>query len=729
MILSQQLTIPILLSLMCGTSYLCAEERVSELSNDSSEEKVIIVTAELQPQDLLKLPSSISIIDQQTIQRRHAQQLTDLLNLAPNVNFATGASRGRFIQIRGVGERSEFIENTNYSVGVVLDGIDLTGISNAATTLDIQQVEILRGPQGTLYGANGLAGLINLVSNAPTDYQSSRVETSFESYGGKQLSLTNSGPINQKLAYRVAYKSYTSDGFMNNIFLNRDDTNNLNEQSFRAKLVYQMNDEFRLKGSFFVADINNGYDAFSLDSNRNTYSDQPGEDTQKTNALALSADWIISGVLTLKASLSHADSDIVYAYDEDWSNPSICDNTPCDSSLFGFDWWYSSYDQYLRKNQNTSLDIKLKATQDDGFSWVAGVYFKQQAIDFRRVYTYATQDFTSQQDKNNLALYGQASQQLSGKLKLTAGLRFEQLHQSYQDNQANDFNPSENLWGGRLSLSYDYASNALIYGLISRGYKAGGVNADASIPTELRHYQTEFMWNYEAGIKGRWLNNKLQLQASIFYQDRHDIQNKQFIVRSLADGQLLQNGGTCPCSFSGLTDNAAAGKSDGLELEINWRVNDKLKLYNSLGLLYTQFTRYMSYTHIDADISANPPVAVDLSGRGFAQAPTNQWVLGGEYQLSSYWSFNLELEGKSSYYFSDTHDAKSSSYQMTNLRINYENDDWQLSLYANNIFDQLVQTRAFGTFGNDPRSFYQTDVYYQLAAPRVVGISLSKHFE
>ncbi|MDQ7048270.1 MAG: TonB-dependent receptor [Enterobacterales bacterium] len=729
MIFNKQFKIPILLSLSLSASFLHAAELVSEQSVESTNENTILVTAELQQSDLLKSPSSISIIDQQSIQRRNAQQLTDLLNLAPNVNFASGASRGRFIQIRGVGERSEFIENTNYSVGVVLDGIDLTGISNAATTLDIQQVEILRGPQGTLYGANGLAGLINLVSNAPTDYQTSRVETNFETYGGKQLSLVNSGPMNAKLAYRVAYKSYSSNGFMKNTFLNRKDTNNLDEQSFRAKLAYQITDNIRLNSSYFMADINNGYDAFSLDSNRTTLSDKPGKDTQKTNAFALSLDWLLSADLTLKASLSHADSDIEYAYDEDWSNPTICDNTACDSSLFGFDWWYSSYDQYLRQNQNTSLDIKLSSAEDYRLSWVAGLYFKQQTVDFRRQYTYAANDFTSQQDKDNLALYGQVSQQLSASLKLTAGLRLEHLNQAYRDNQGSVFSPKENLWGGRLSLSYDYATNSMIYGLISRGYKAGGVNADASIPAELRHYQTEFMWNYEAGLKGRWLDNRLQVLASVFYQDRKDIQNKQFIVRSLADGQLLQAGGSCPCSFSGLTDNAAAGRSYGLELEINWRVNDRFKLYQSLGLLNTQYTRYSSYTHIDADLNANPPLAVNLSGRGFAHAPTNQWVVGGEYQLTDHWSLHLELEGKSAFYFSDTHDAKSSSYQMTNLGVVYTKNDWRLNLYVNNLFDQRVETRAFGTFGNDPRNFYQTDVYYQFAAPRLMGLSIAKTFE
>jgi len=137
------------------------------LSSHAVEE--VIVTAELLEQSALALPNSVTVINNATIERRGAQNLEDLLNLAPNVNFSTGASRGRFIQIRGIGERSEFQEPIINSVGVVIDGIDLTGIATAASTLDIQQVEVLRGPQGTLFGANALAGLINVVSNRPSE--------------------------------------------------------------------------------------------------------------------------------------------------------------------------------------------------------------------------------------------------------------------------------------------------------------------------------------------------------------------------------------------------------------------------------------------------------------------------------------------------------------------------------------------------------------------------------
>lgn len=118
----------------------------------------IVVTADFRRTGLFDLAGSATVIDAETIDQREAGHLDQILNLAPNVNFSSGASRGRFFQIRGIGERSQFVEPMNPSVGLLVDGIDMSGIGGAATTLDIEQIEILRGPQGTLLGANAWPG-------------------------------------------------------------------------------------------------------------------------------------------------------------------------------------------------------------------------------------------------------------------------------------------------------------------------------------------------------------------------------------------------------------------------------------------------------------------------------------------------------------------------------------------------------------------------------------------
>jgi len=709
-------------------SQLTANEYLTPEGAIAGDQNVLTVTAEFEETSALELAASVSVVDQETIVQRNAQHFSELLNLTPNVNFATGASRGRFVQIRGIGERSEFSEPVNYSVGVVVDGIDMTGIASAATLLDIAQVEILRGPQGTLYGANALAGLINVVSNDPDDTFSSRYSGSLESFGGRSLSAVISDSLSAEHGYRIALGQYQSDGVIDNLFLNRDDTNNIDESSLRGKWVYQPRDDFAVTTSLFFADIDNGYDAFSLDSTRQTYSDQPGVDAQQTRAFSIQLEQELATGNRLQLLISGARSALEYAYDEDWSNPGICDGTDCDSALWGFDWWYASYDQYLRDNDNISLDFRLLSQEEaTANSWVAGVYVRDQVVDLNRQYTYLSESFNSQYQTLNSALYGQYSASLSDNLTLTGGLRLERWRADYNDSDAAVFSPTENLWGGKLSLVYQYERDRMLYALISRGYKPGGFNTDGTLSVEQREFNTEFMWNYEAGVKGYWLQKMLRLRASAFYQDRKDVQTKQSIVRSLDDGLTLVEGGVCPCSFTDYIDNAASSESYGVEVEADYSVSDDLAFYFNLGLLKARFKDFASFTHVDAD-PANG-IWVDLGERDQAQSPNYQVALGSNYYLDDNWRVNAEIEAKDAYYFSDRHDEKSDAYALLNLRLSYTTDNWQLNFYANNLFDKDIQTRGFGSFGNDPRKFYAVEPYYQFAAPRVIGLSASVEFE
>ena len=136
---------------------------------DNHDLPAMVVSADFRPAIALETPISLTTIDSYTIDSRGAQHIEDVLNLAPNVNLSAGASRGQFFQIRGIGERSQFSSPLNPSVGLIIDGIDFSRTGGAATLFDIEQVEVLRGPQGTRFGTNALAGVINLQSKQPTE--------------------------------------------------------------------------------------------------------------------------------------------------------------------------------------------------------------------------------------------------------------------------------------------------------------------------------------------------------------------------------------------------------------------------------------------------------------------------------------------------------------------------------------------------------------------------------
>ena len=671
----------------------------------------VIVTSDFRDTGLLKTAASITVFDRQTIGQRQARHLEQLINLAPNVNFASGASRGRFIQIRGIGERSQFIEPLNPSVGILVDGIDFTGIAGAATTMDMAQIEILRGPQGTLYGANALAGLINLRSNQPSAQTKGRLAISRGEYNTQTVSAALGGPLNDSVGYRFALQQHSSDGYIRNDFLQVDDTDNIDELSVRSILDWQASANLDLKLTIFHVDADNGYDAFSLDNTRQTLSDNPGHDRQQSTAVALQSNWQAHDDFALVSLISFADNDLEYGYDEDWAyGEQLCVDFAC-----AYDDPYNAVDNYLRDRNNGSLDIRLVSPESARIfngttDWVAGIYWREQDEELLRQY-YG--DFTSDFDTTNQAIYGQLDTQLFESLRLSVGLRFENRQATYSDSDLVSHRVDEDTWGGRIALQYQLPSQTMVYGLISRGYKAGGVNSNPSVAEDDREFDTEFMLNYELGAKGRWLNDALQAQIAMFYQQRDDIQIKQTFV----EPREIDSG----VSFTDYFGNSAKGSNYGIELEFNWLASETLAVFGSLGLLETDF-----------DI----PLSQDLDSREQAHAPAYQFSLGARAQISGSLALSIDVEGKDEFYLSSSHGEKSQPYELVNANLTYISGDWALSLWGRNLTDEDVIIRGFNFagftgdayYGNDPRKGWITEPYYQLGAPRIIGLSAKYDF-
>lgn len=674
----------------------------------------ILVTAEFRDTPLQQQGASTSVLTGNELQLRAAQHLEDVLNVAPNVNYASGASRARFFQIRGIGERSQFVEPLNPSIGFIIDGIDFSGLGTAGTLFDVEQIEILRGPQGTLHGANALAGLINITTMAPQEEPALTVEATAAAYDTWSAGITGTGPlIADRLLYRLAVNVYESDGFIENDYLDRDDTNNRDETSIRGKLRWLAGDSDTLDLTLLYTDIDNGYDAFSLDNRRHTLSDQPGKDTLQSTALGL--HWQRSGDrVSTEASLSLATTETDYGYDEDWSFVGIAPG-----------WEYSSFDLYQRERDSYSAELRVLSTEPmllAGLSsdWVAGVYYLGDREDLQRSYTYLERDFSSTYDTDTLAAFGQLDTALTDQFTLVTGLRLERRETDYADNNEVSDDPGETLWGGRLSLEYTLDANRMLYAGVSRGYRANGVNAgilassgisdDPDITAGLARlstYDEESLLNYELGFKASTRDNSLRTRLAVFYMDRSDQQVKGSLVIPRSDGST---------AFIDYTSNAAEGNNYGLELELDWQASDRLSLYANLGLLETEFDRY-----INAD-------GEDLSGREQAHAPAYQYAAGGQLDVGAGFYLRMDFEGKDDFFFSDRHDVKSPSQDLLHMRLGYIADNWSLALWGRNLTDEDYYVRGFGSFGNDPRKEYIVEPYYQFGEPRLVGVSATYQF-
>mgnify|MGYP001228959370 FL=1 len=672
----------------------------TQVQADQSESPAIeevVVTAEFRPMSAAEVSVSVSVLDPDA-NGDAINHLDELLSRAANVNLTSGASRARFFQIRGIGERSQFVEPLNPSVGLIVDGVDLSGLGGAATLFDVQQVEVLRGPQGTLYGANAMAGLINVVTPDVTDSLSGSLQVDAGNYSARGAGGVLAGPIGDDVGFRISARTYQDDGFIDNIYLNRDDTNARDERTLRGKLQGKLS-----KGSWQLAagsiDVDNGYDAFSLDNNRNTRSDEPGRDAQESLYLAFNASTTLSDAVLGEVAVGWVDSDMAYGYDEDWTFDGF--------HPFG----YRSTDLYLRDVETRTADVRLLSAPGQGLvdgavDWLVGLYALDKEVDFSRDYTFADGLFSSDYAIDRLALYGELAANLAEDMRISVGLRAEQHESSYRDSAGVQFSPDDDLVGGRLLLERSLASGNLLYMSLTRGYKAGGFNTDGSLDADLREFDPESLWNMEVGFKGSLMDERLALSAALFRMQRRDVQISTSITRLREDGSA---------EFIGYTGNGAKGVNQGLEVEAVLQTTDRLQLTASAGLLDAEFENYINGS------------GEDLDGRDQAQAPAYHYYFAADYRFTQALRLNISLEGKDDYYFSDGHAERSPSYAVYNGSLRYSVDAWELSAWGRNLGDKDYFVRGF-SFPNDPRDGYTATRWTQLGSPRQFGVTAKVSF-
>ena len=694
----QKLTLSAITSFTLLSSLAYSNENTTTLDS-------IVVTSDFRDTTLSNTSNSISVLSEEQLSNKAHQSFENVIGQIPNVNFSTGGSRAHYIQIRGIGERSQFIAPVNPSVGLVLDGIDVSESAMALTMFDVNQIEVFKGPQGTTFGSNGMAGVVSFQSNQPTEDFEGHIEATIGNYNTKALGIAVGGTlIDNTLLGRFSVYQNTSDGFMENKHLEKDDTQNIDELSAKGQLTYLSSDEHTVDINFAHIDVDNGYDAFTFDNTRNTYSDQPGTDAQETNAIALKSTYQINNKMHLISKASFSKSDSEYGYDDDWSYVGAFDD-----SL----WPYSAYDEYLRKREKIDIDLRLVSDEDgrifnDTTDWTFGTYYKNQSEDLTRNYKYLPQTYKSSFDTENLAIYGQLDSNLTNKLILTTALRIENWEAKFEDNDSLNIDTDEILIGGKIGLSYQEDENNLYYATLSKGYKPGGVNPDNSLSNDARDFKTEHLWNIDLGKNFSYFENKLNNRINFFYGLREDQQVKSSSANVRSDGST---------EFIDYYANAAKSHYYGVEVQTDYYADNTLHLFASLGLLKSKFDDYK-----------NPdPDSADTNGRAPAHSPEYQYNVGFDYMITDLIQIKSDVEGKDAYYFSNSHDEKSKSYALLNASISYITNDWTVTLWGKNLTDESYQTRGF-YFGNNPGNGYEDEMYTQQGDPRTFGLTAKYSF-
>ncbi len=680
-------------------------------SNHELEE--VIVTARFRDAELLKTSGSISVVQPATLFDRGARHLEDILNVLPNVNFSSGASRARFIQVRGVGDLEQFVDPKYFpSVGVTIDEVDMNGFASAAVMMDIQQIELLRGPQGTRFGTNALAGMVNIRSNNPTDKLAGYAQVGQGNFDSRNVEVALSGPLSESLLARVAVRQNLSDGFIHNDYLDRDDSNDRDEFSLRGKLRWQAEGDNYADLSVVLVDIDNGYDAFSLDNNRSTLSDEPGYDRQQSVSITGKSYWRINTSTVLATILSWSDVDSQFAYDEDWSNPDICNG-------FNACFPFSNIDQQDRSRNNVSIDSHLMSTDGGRLNWVAGLYAQQRKENFTRQYFGR---FDSDYETRRYAIYGQLESDLSPGWRMIAGLRFESFADDYNDTNGLISVTDTSYSTGELTLQHLLDDGTLLYGTVARGVKPGGINTEANsvfafmdpkfqaFMQDRLQFGSELLLNLELGIKGRYLDDRMTLRASAFYMDRQDAQLEAWIWDDVN------------FFWVGYLDSVPSGSNYGVELELDFRASDRLGLFAGIGWLKTNIDE-ITVVDLGAPGQATQSVITVVKDRDQAKAPEWQYNIGTRVELSDRASARLELEGRSDSFYGYYHNQKIEAYTLLNASLSYRLGAVTIRAWVRNLTNKDYAVHGL-FFGNDPRKGYVNGVFRQLGEPRVYGVDV-----
>ena len=672
---------------------------------DDSDLERIVVTGDFQRESIQTLSASASLFSESEINQRGASYLDEMLGSTANVNFTSGASRGRYIQIRGVGLRSQFVDPINPSVGLVIDGINYSGLGGSSLLFDIDQVEIYRGPQGTRFGADGMAGMIQMESAQATADPSLKLQVGMGTYNSREAGLAASTGLTDDTSARVSYFRRKSDGYVDNLYLN-DETQQQDEQVARFKLNSQLTEHLNTELNLHYIDINNGYDAFTLDNSRNSVADEPGQDNQQSYAIGINNTYTGFDAFDVNLNLSAIDTELLYSFDEDWVCNDASEPQLCAAGLHP--WGYSSTDIYTRDRDDQSVNLQFNSKTGN---WVAGVYYQNRDVDLEREYTWLASPFASTYETSNVAVYGQLATPIGPKTTLITGLRVEQYQGDYTDSNGFIEDTDDVMVGGKVALEYQVIDRTMIYASITRGYKAGGINSEALAKAKdeglnlsadffQQHtsFDPEYLWSGEFGVKGSSLDDKFTLRLAAFYMHRDNIQLKAWQVENQ--------------QFTGYVDNASSGSNYGLEIEGSYQLTEDLFLSGSAGYLNTEIDDFVTQSGLNQD------------GREQAQSPKYQYAFSARYNFTNELYGMIGVEGKDDYYFSDSHNSQAPSSNLVNLSFGYEADMWAVRAWARNVFDETVPTRGF-EFGNDPLDGYATHTYVQLGEPRVAGVTFT----
>lgn len=676
----------------------------------------VIVQARKHSEDMQKVPISITGLSSRFLKDVGLQSVNDLPFYVPNLNQLASGSYTLFV-IRGINS----ISITDPAVGVYVDGIPYNGYALNSEMFDAKKIEILRGPQGTLFGRNTMGGVINIETKSPTNEINGYAEANIGSFGLQKYGLSLSCPIlKDRLYIKGGFVYDKMNGYGENTTL-QTKTYGYEKIQGNFCMLYKISPSWiaNLHGTIEKDRFPNAF-AYALNPEQafaNPYKvkmNRPADFCQNQQSATLAVKHK-GKFLNFSSTTTFQHQDLFYSKDGD------SDYTDADMMT------WNTYNGKKLPYSIFSQELKLSSAQQQKTKWLVGAFIFREDMEENYTYKYhkdyATIDpnapyemsTISSKQNNGYAFFGQISHSLTNALSATLGIRYdhEQRELTTRSEMVKASNPPQTTlpetsvngkyhsWSPKLSLEYKITNDKMLYASYARGFRSGGLNAYTSNPEHLK-YNPEYTNNYEVGIKTQWWNNRLRANMSLFY-----IEWKDQVVSGI-DSKTM--------SF--IYINAGEVKSKGIEYEMTLLPFSGLQLdwnFAYTDAVYKKLPLFDFVTRKTVDKSGNTPI----------QTPRFSTMLSAQYKrpltiLSTpiYALIRMEYKHTGSQYFNLANSIKQDKYDVINIRIGMECTNCGIYLWGKNLTNNkhLVFAHPFGP------SVCKLDM------PRIFGLTLIGKF-
>ncbi|WP_169400706.1 TonB-dependent receptor [Desulfobacter curvatus] len=619
------------ITLFCFVSAMgYAEEQEAEVL------ETVTVTAQKREENVQEVPVAISVFDGVELEDRMVETLDDIAKYTPGLTIINyGAAVKYAPSIRGL--YSDYTSETS-TAGLFIDGVPVTnGLGFDATLMDIERIEVLKGPQGTLYGKNTEVGAVNVITRKPTNETRARITGELGEDNKRILAANISGAIiKDKLYFGVSGKHYEKDGFIENTTTGEpvDDR----EHNY-GKIYLRMTPTDKLEASLISSYIkydNGGSTSGSPKAENRTVSndlDTFNKSSVWSNSLTIS--YAFNDSLTFTSITAYRYFNEYLANDFDYtSDPSQKFHVFADSK-------YETLSQELRANYEV-----------DRLNLVSGIYLESSETqsDKDRDTARGFKDNYGESSTDTIGIFSHLTYNITDNLSALAGLRYDKV-----ELEASTKHSSENELSPKVGLTYDLLENLMTYVTVSKGYRSGGFNyLDGYSET----YDPEILYSYEIGAKGILANGKLSWDVALYYMDITDMQVNVFV-----DAQNINK------------VNAAEATSMGVEASLTYQITRGLNLFAGFSYNNTEFDEY------------NDGVT-DYSGNKTTFSPNYNYTLGMKYRAEQGYYASADLSGYGDMYLDLDNEYKRPAYELVNAKIGYETEKYDIYLYAKNLFDR-----------------------------------------